>query len=356
MDTKVLNCCVIVHTLLALIPLHMTAHLQDFKSNKNVEKSTKNMELHPDQIHLSLGKKSNDVIVMWASSFDDESVVEYHTGEKAQLKEKKGETIHFTSNTQGRQYLHRVELSDLEPGTKYYYAVRGKTEKLISDQYSFVVPGKHNVQTYMIYGDMGTQSTNVQFIVHEAILEDKSNTYEAIFHIGDIAYDLGKSGGTVGDKFLNTVQKMTARIPYMTVPGDHDLFHNDQYRYRFSMPGCDWPMKSDHIDVGFVHFVGISTEIFFGGSDNTTNSENILSFMKWLQNDLQKANENRRQYPWVIVMGHRPLYCSVDDKNEDCTKEDSVVRNKLENMFYSYGVDLYISGHNHIYERTLSGL
>ena len=48
----------------------------------------------------------------------------------------------------------------------------------------------------------------------------------------------------------------------------------------------------------------------------------------------------------IITMGHRPMYCTNDDK-DDCTNFDDRVRtglpyiNKqgLEDLFYKYGVD-----------------
>ncbi len=35
--------------------------------------------------------------------------------------------------------------------------------------------------------------------------------------------------------------------------------------------------------------------------------------------------ENRAQRPWIITMGHRPMYCSNDD-GDDCTNFQSYVR------------------------------
>lgn len=34
--------------------------------------------------------------------------------------------------------------------------------------------------------------------------------------------------------------------------------------------------------------------------------------------------KNRKLHPWIITMGHRPMYCSNSD-GDDCTKHESVV-------------------------------
>jgi len=57
-------------------------------------------------------------------------------------------------------------------------------------------------------------------------------------------------------------------------------------------------------------------------------------------------------------MGHRPMYCS-NWNTDDCTKYESIVRGglpythayALEPLFYNYGVDLSLWGHEHSYER-----
>lgn len=57
-------------------------------------------------------------------------------------------------------------------------------------------------------------------------------------------------------------------------------------------------------------------------------------------------------------MGHRPMYCSNDDK-DDCTHNETLTRVGLpflhlfglEDLLYNYGVDLEIWAHEHSYER-----
>ena len=43
---------------------------------------------------------------------------------------------------------------------------------------------------------------------------------------------------------------------------------------------------------------------------------------------LQEANkpENRSKRPWIIVIGHKPMYCSnLDNPDEQCNNIDNIV-------------------------------
>ena len=63
----------------------------------------------------------------------------------------------------------------------------------------------------------------------------------------------------------------------------------------------------------------------------------------WLKNDLKGVD--RTKTPWVICMSHRPMYSSqVSSYQED-------LRNAFEALFLENGVDMYLSGHIHWYER-----
>ena len=46
----------------------------------------------------------------------------------------------------------------------------------------------------------------------------------------------------------------------------------------------------------------------------------------WLEQDL--ARVDRRATPWVVVYGHRPMYCTNDDR-DDCTKFETRTRTGL---------------------------
>ncbi|GFT41917.1 acid phosphatase type 7 [Trichonephila clavipes] len=173
----------------------------------------------------------------------------------------------------------------------------------------------------------------------------------------DIAYDLHTNNGRVGDHFMNSIEPVAARIPYMVSVGNHEAFNWNytNYKVRFDMPGTDDNLWYS-FKVGPIHFVVISTEVYFfllyGGL------EAIYSHYKWLDDTLRQANlpQNRAKWPWVITLGHRPMYCS-NAALRYCRLDSNPVRvgllrsYGLEDLLYEHGVDVAFWGHNHCYER-----
>lgn len=110
-------------------------------------------------------------------------------------------------------------------------------------------------------------------------------------------------------------------------------------------------------NMGPIHFVAFSTEVYYFLNYGM---KQLIYQYQWLENDLKEANkpENRKIHPWIIAFGHRPMYCS-NNNTDDCHRHDTYVRVGLpfthyfglENLFYKYGVDVYIGAHQHSYER-----
>ncbi|XP_062571546.1 acid phosphatase type 7-like [Saccostrea cucullata] len=309
----------------------------------------------PEQIHISFGDRSDVIVVMWSCKSHVTCHVVFGSSASHMINHSNSEisTLNL-DNWNALKILHRAELWGLSPGRRYFYQVHCSQdgERTNSSVFSFKTPGGETKREakFLLYGDLGAVGGIPTF---PALLDDITRTsYDAIWHIGDFGYNLHSNGGKVGDDFMRQLQDIAARIPYMTAPGNHELEKDmHHYRVRFSMPHADWPMRYDRlwysVDAGPVHFISYSTEVFF-----VDNQDYVCKQYNWLLEDLKKANQNRHNRPWIIAMGHRPMYCS--NKNiDDCTGRvlGYWVKYGLEDLFYAQGVDFVLQAHEHSYER-----
>eukprot|EP01083_Nonionella_stella_P276388 939093_1 len=333
----------------------------------------------PEQIHIAIGWTPDRMVFNWLT-FD------YPTVTWSRLDISTNPDMSNSVHVFGKEYLfvdpwdrseinrtiHVSIITDLEASTRYYYKV-GDIYYGQSDIYSFktgpnaVTQAENLPMQYVIYGDLGVWglSNVVDLLSKEAENED----IDTLIHVGDFAYDMYQEDGTRGDEFMNMVQPIAARVPYMVCPGNHEKYENfSHYSWRYiGQPvntGSVWTGAGEtpnnwyySWNEGLIHWIAISTEIYF-------NYPWMIEIQwNWLQQDLITANNNRTQAPWIIIYGHKQVYCSdpyndapggsAETLREGVWDSDSESRKYgLEQLFYEYGVDFYIAGHQHNYERT----
>jgi hypothetical protein len=62
-----------------------------------------------------------------------------------------------------------------------------------------------------------------------------SGAVDVVIHSGDISYADGFMPHW--DTFVNKVQPIASKVPYMVTPGNHELWYNfSQYKHRWCMP------------------------------------------------------------------------------------------------------------------------
>jgi len=190
-------------------------------------------------------------------------------------------------------------------------------------------------------------------------------------HIGDASYAddwylRGDDYEGAWNKWQTWMQPVTSTKAYMTAPGNHEATCNEalpftcpaaqrnftSYRHRFRMPSAESGGIANlwySFDYGQIHWVIINAETDFPGAPSGPGSWlNAGPFgdqLTWLRKDLDAAQNNRKNIPWIVVIGHRPWYASADGHMcEAC-------RTAFEPLFQRYGVDIYFAGHIHNYER-----
>ena len=271
-----------------------------------------------------------------------------------------------------RKQAYRTVLDGLKYDSEYHYSVTCRNgQEQAAKQYSFRTnPGNRDNVTLIVLGDWSTSrtgdATNPQHTLtpkpHILTPLLQESHFSGIWHLGDLAYDLFSNRGARGDEFLRDIEPLAAKHPYMPTVGNHELARLFQdFMQRFALPGKGlyWSLG-----IGKAQVISFCTEFDYNAMkpllfprDQSFFERMQAAQLSWLQAELTKAASNRSTRPWVILMGHKPLYCSLNEESEMimtvCGLQASVMRRAYEDLIVTYGVDLALFGHVHLYERLL---
>ena len=254
---------------------------------------------------------------------------------------------------------HEITLTGLLPNTKYYYSIGTSTQRLQGDSKNnfYTAPIEGTITPVRIWGlgDFGGGGLN-QLKVRNSYANYTGTTPTNLWiWLGDDAYNNGLDSefqSNVFDQFIDQFKSM----PLFPTLGDHDyggtsylspssLTTNFPYFSIFSMPQngeCGGvPSNSPKYysyNYANVHFISLDG---FGAYNNPTSP-----MYNWLNNDLA-ANTQR----WTIVYVHMPPY-SQGSHNSDTEHELKNIRTNIVPILENYKVDLVLSGHSHINERS----
>ena len=162
--------------------------------------------------------------------------------------------------------------------------------------------------------------------------------------------------GARGAAFMERWSNISASLPTWTVIGNHELPKDEPLDFNAShyvnMLGAAMPGASNgsfySANAGLMHLVFLSSEVLALGPYGAVTAAGQAA---WLAVDL--AAVDRAVTPWVIVVMHRPFYCS--NANSWCGPDAwqaNPVRLGLEEQFLAAGVDVVLAGHEHSVEFT----
>ncbi|KAK6758890.1 hypothetical protein RB195_016241 [Necator americanus] len=266
----------------------------------------------PEQVHLAFHGDYSVMAVIWTTFQYDDAEVSYGEDPNKLLYTATHEGVKQWMSGSSARYSHRAMMRNLKPSTNYYYQIGARS-------FSFnTLP--ENPQTYKacIFGDLGYFHGNS---TASLIKNGLAGKFDFIVHLGDIAYDLHTKNGTTGDNYMNQLEPLFSKVPYMVIAGNHedDGKNFTDYQERFWMPHNGYGDNQFYsFDLGPVHWVGISTEYY--GYYYIYGEEPVLTQYEWLKNDLTIRTG------WLDMPG-------------------------LESLFLQQGMDVGFWGHEHSYER-----
>lgn len=337
----------------------------------------------PEQIRVAFAGKtgSTGMAVSWTTMQWTQSFVELGTSSGQYTQNATGDwpTSYFVS------WQHNVVLSNLQPSTKYYYRVGDPQDTTggISQEFSFTTKPQdgHNPDASFSIGVMGDMGTSFAEGTLAGLLklQQKQQT-DFNVQLGDFAYADDRAASAYEDQqnaWGKFVEPLAANAALLGLPGNHeagmwdlwrgspayDLVGNfSAYRARFRFPYQESGSASNmwySFDYANVHFVVVDTETDYLNAPYTAGgyesekwgpfNDALLTQTEWLRADLEQASANRAIRPWIIVMGHRPVYKA----SKSFGPPSHYVQDFLEELFWQHQVDLYLCGHVHAYTRVL---
>ena len=255
-------------------------------------------------------------------------------------------------------FQYEARIDGLEPDAVGYYAIFDGDRRLTpeSEEHRFrTQPKAGTVRPYRFWvlGDSGT-GREAQRAVHRGMLDwvrRDGRPLDFWIHVGDMAYGTGRDV-EFQSRFFESYAETLRHLVCWPAMGNHEG-HTSKgstgigpYYDAYLVPtrgesgglasGTEAYYSFDH---GNIHFICLDS--------HDLDRKPTGAMAKWLKADLEKTRAE-----WLIAFWHHPPYTKG---SHDSDKEADLieVRHHLLPILESGGVDLVLTGHSHIYERSM---
>jgi hypothetical protein len=255
-------------------------------------------------------------------------------------------------------FQYEALVPDLAPDTSYYYAVFDGEVPLTDRDATYrfrthPMVGTPRKTRFWAVGDSGTGRTN-QHVVLLAMLDftaKQKHPIDFALHLGDMAYSRGRDPefqtrffGMYAEVLRNTVcwatfgnhEGSTSKSKEQTGP------YYDAYVCPTNAQAGGVPSGTEayySFDYGRTHFISLNS------FDIDRKPTGVMA--KWVQDDMEKTRAD-----WVIAFFHHPPY-TKGSHDSDREKHLIEMRTYMMPILEERGVDLVLTGHSHIYERSM---
>ncbi len=242
-----------------------------------------------------------------------------------------------------------LELNGLEEGKTYWYRVGNLENNSFSDVYSFTIPPKSNVLTFLNLADsqgMVKSDYDTFISVFEGALRNIKNV-DFVSHLGDFVDD--GNNEDYWNYILNS--DVWKRYPIIPLAGNHEA--------RVKKAILDNGGKNSiltHFNLGEIPKQDTSSGAYYSFSykDTTfvvlnTNDDDGSGKLSKEQYDWAISTAQNAKTKWKILFTHKPPYSNGPHCDDLDVKN---IKIQIEEICSQGGFDLALSGHDHVYIRT----
>lgn len=193
-----------------------------------------------------------------------------------------------------------------------------------SSPLKLTLPLKEGSLRFAVIGDTGT-GTKKQYELAEVMNQYRNVfPFEFVLMLGDNMYG-GEKPKDFETKFSNVYKPLLdAKVKFFATLGNHDMPLQINYTH-FNMDGKEYyRFKKGNV-------------AFYSLNSNYMDAKQV----KWLEGELGKDTSE-----WKVCFFHHPPYSSAGKHGSD-----KQLREVVEPIFVRHGVNVVLTGHDHVYEK-----
>ena len=336
----------IIVAFLIAISAFFTANSGTAEEVEATEKTEETEELWKNrQVLLSMGKTKETMYISWMGDEDGPRLLKY-AEDKYSLPAVVPIRAEKITLFGGEYYRFKVKLTELEAGKEYWYEIGDGV--VYDSPVSFCVGENDDEDVFAYLGDPQFEFSTKEYERWGALvskMEDSQPDLEFALMGGDMV-NIPSRRNQWSD-FLDNCSSFS-RLPVMAVPGNHEgVGSNNTYKKLFNHIGNGPDDEAFYwFDYGKCRFIMMDSSFLSGarklamGRDVWEAKEKAVEL--WLAKALEAGTQT-----WNIVVIHHPVYGL-----HDLQTESPEIRSRWVPIMKDGGVDLVLSGHQHVYMRT----
>lgn len=333
-----------------------------YSGPERVEATKENFRLPANLVMNLTEDETTSMTLTWLTKYSvtetDIELIEYSKNPRFKGRATRDERVNATHSETIRSYPgadlgilavfplektyieHTITLTGLIPGEKYSYRVGSAKRGWWSEPGVITMSaGKDEAFTFINIADPQAQRESHYQILNEVMGEATRLYPDARFTVcnGD-QVDLGENSKHWNYFFHSTPTFRS--LPFMPVAGNHEK-KGHAIKRNFRLPNV--PEQDEEngtfysFDYNNVHFTILNT-------NDLTDDKISQQQIDWMKQDIKNSDAK-----WKVVAFHKALYCNGIYYKDD---ETVALRNQLSSLLPYLGVDLVLTGHNHVYSRT----
>ena len=361
--------CIIALVFTIFLPIYLTAgtlsrgpYLQQSTSNSVVVVWRTEGESVPvlryGETPTALAEELRDDAIMLRVSADVDAPNGTPRLYKEPVDEIDSREANHDPSTAPNPFQFEAQVSNLDPNSKYYYGIYDGNRLLagadMDHHFTTHRPiGSATDMRIWVVGDSGTGGKD-QAMVHDATRAYALRTNRPVdhyIHVGDMAYSDG-TDREFQENFFAPYQATLRNTVCWPTMGNHEGHtsrgisgigpYYDSYVVptRGEVGGAPSGTEAYYsFDIEEVHFVCLDS--------HDLDRSPQAAMAQWLRADLEQTKAK-----WIISFWHHPPY-TMGSHNSDRERQLIEMRENLMPILESGGVDLTLTGHSHIYERSM---